>query len=75
MLNNGYALTNLILVHGLFDISDRKCCILSGPPCIALTPFWFWMDRNIYIIYNVVRYSEALLNPYIIRICFGVTLV
>ena len=23
------------LVHGSFDISDRKCCILSGPPCIS----------------------------------------
>ena len=24
------------LVHGFIDISDRKCCILSGPPCIDI---------------------------------------
>ena len=23
------------LVSDFFEISDRRCCILSGPPCIA----------------------------------------
>ena len=29
-----YAFTNFGLVPDFFEISDRRCCILSGPPCI-----------------------------------------